>query len=55
MCTHQDGERRRIPRPCAPMPAAIPIAPLQLATIGKGALLRESASKETDPDERNTF
>jgi hypothetical protein len=27
MCTHQDGERRRIPRPCAPTPAAIPIAP----------------------------
>ena len=32
MCTHQDGEPRRIPRPCAPTPAAIPIAPLQSAT-----------------------
>ena len=30
MCTHQDGEPRRIPRPCAPTPAAIPIAPLHL-------------------------
>jgi hypothetical protein len=30
MRAHQDGERRRIPRPCAPTPAAIPIAPLQL-------------------------
>jgi len=30
MCAHQDGERRRIPRPCAPTPAAIPIAPLHL-------------------------
>jgi hypothetical protein len=28
MCAHHDGERRRIPRPCAPTPAAIPIAPL---------------------------
>jgi hypothetical protein len=42
MCTHQDGEPRRIPRPCAPTPAAIPIAPLQIRSF-LGLSQRETA------------